>query len=65
VKIKEFLLDNLAFDVNSKFKIENTSVMAINSSFASHNKKLEITVKVVYYLLLKIFVFYIIILYPS
>lgn len=39
VKIKEFLLDNLAFDVNSKFKIENTSVMAINTQKARNNSK--------------------------
>lgn len=36
VKIKEFLLDNLGFDVNSKFKIENT---AINTQKARNNSK--------------------------
>ena len=38
-KIKEFLIQNLGFDEDSTWKLNNTSVMGINSQKARNNSK--------------------------
>lgn len=39
LKIKEFLIDNLGFDTYSKYKLNNSSIISINTQKARNNSK--------------------------